>query len=264
MSVDREQTPVHGVPGFWQRVAAAGERLLVLDYDGTLAPFRVNRMEALPLPGVLEDLRSIRDSGRTQLAIITGRPLRELIQLIGDLHVPMSGSHGFEFLAPYGSIDSGELTDGQVARFVRAEREAREIAPDARVERKPASVGLHTRGMPEARAAELQERVTEAWTRDAAAVGMECRRFSGGVELRISSVHKGKALERLLESRGDDALTVYIGDDETDEDAFAALPDSGVGIKVGPSGVTTRAAGRLDDPEAVKGLLRTWTVMTVR
>jgi trehalose 6-phosphate phosphatase len=262
LSAERERIPVDGVPDFWQRVSSAPERCLVLDYDGTLAPFRRNRMDALPLEGVLDDLKTIRDSGTTSLALITGRPLLELVKLIGDLRIPMAGSHGFEFLLPGGSIERGELTPQQEARFVRAEREARATAPDARIERKPASVGLHTRGMPEARARELHEAVASIWTRDAAEVGMECRRFSGGVELRLKAVHKGTALARLLEGHGPGALCVYVGDNETDEDAFGALPDSGIGIKVGPRGVRTRALGRLEDPHAVRGLLETWIATT--
>jgi trehalose-phosphatase len=255
---------VDGIPDFWERVGSAPERWLVLDYDGTLAPFRRNRMEALPVNGALQALETIRDSGTTNLAMLTGRPLRELLQLVGDLSIPMAGSHGFEFLTPNGSIESGELTSRQESRLREAERQATALARNARVERKPASVGLHTRGMPESLAHELHERVSEVWSKGAESDDLECRRFSGGVELRLRSAHKGTALERLLEDRGPAALCVYVGDDETDEDAFAALPNSGIGIKVGPSGAATRAPGRLDDPNAVKEFLDTWIVTTVR
>jgi trehalose-phosphatase len=194
--------------------------------------------------------------------MLTGRPLRELIELTGDLGVPMVGSHGFEFLLPGGRIETHKLTAMQEERLQRAEREAREIAERARVERKPASVGLHTRGIPESEANELHARVSELWRADIEGLGLECRRFSGGVELRLKAVHKGTALERLLSDQPDGTLCVYIGDDDTDEDAFAALPDSGVGIKVGPPGSHTRAQARLDDPEAVRAFLETWLATT--
>lgn len=258
------RTPVDGVPDLWERIDAASETWLVLDYDGTLAPFRRNRMDAVPVEGAIEDLVTIRDSGATRLAMLTGRPLSELLELVGDLGIPMVGSHGFEFLLEDGSIEREELSSGQEERLETAEREARSIAPDARIERKPASVGLHTRGMPEPAARELHERVAEAWRQDAEQNELEVRSFSGGVELRLKAIHKGTALERLLEGHRKPALCVYVGDDETDEDAFAALPDGGVGIKVGPRGVPTRARGRLDDPFAVKEFLDTWIATTAR
>ena len=89
-------TEVQGVPDFWTRVEAASEVFLILDYDGTLAPFRVDRMKAVPLDGVLEAIMTIRDSGRTRMALVSGRPLSELLELTGDLGVTMVGSHGFE------------------------------------------------------------------------------------------------------------------------------------------------------------------------
>jgi trehalose-phosphatase len=256
------RTEVDGVPDFWERVGSAPERYLLLDYDGTLAPFRENRMDAVPVPGAMEAVKSIRDSGTTRVAMLTGRPVRELVELIGDLGVPMVGSHGFEFMSPGGDVETGRLTDAQEERFERAEQEAREIAGTARVERKPASVGLHTRGMPEEKARELHEAVIRMWRADIAGLGLECRRFSGGVELRLTSIDKGTALERIIEGRGEAALCVYVGDDDTDEDAFGALPASGIGVKVGPRGVRTIARGRLDDPEAVRGFLETWVTMT--
>jgi trehalose-phosphatase len=253
---------VDGVPDLWERARSSPERYLILDYDGTLAPFRTNRMDAVPAPGALEALKAIRDSETTKLTMLTGRPVRELVELVGDLGVPMVGSHGFEFLAPGGDVERGELTDTQQERFRRAERQGRAVAGAARVERKPASVGLHTRGMPEEEARRLHDEVLTIWSEDLAGLGLECRRFAGGVELRLTDTHKGTALERIIATRSQAALCVYVGDDETDEDAFKALPASGVGIKVGPPGVRTSARGRLDDPEAVRRFLETWVTMT--
>ena len=250
--------PVQGVPDFWEQVAEAREVLLMLDYDGTLAPFRVNRMEALPLDGVVEALEAIRDSERTRLAIVTGRPLAELIALTGDLGIPMAGSHGFEFLRPGGAIEQAELTRAQDERLESAVAEARAASAGARVERKPASVGLHTRGMAAEAARELEEAVGAVWSIGSNELGLECRRFSGGVELRLGGMDKGIAVKRLIAKMPDATLCVYAGDDQTDEDAFGALPESGIGVRVGPSGVRTKARGRLDDPFAVREFLRTW------
>ncbi len=75
---------------------------------------------------------------------------------------------------------------------------------------------------------------------------------------------KGTALRALLDGHREDALRVYVGDDETDEDAFEVLLDGGVGIKVGPRGVPTKAHGRLESPEAVRAFLAVWIGVTTR
>ena len=262
MTTGSQRAEVHGIPDFWDRVEAAVEFCLVLDYDGTLAPFREDRMEAHPLDGVVRVLESIRDAGRTQLVMVTGRPLRELLELVGDLGITMVGSHGSEFRMPDGTTQRHELTLTQKERLTKATDEAKAVAPAERVERKVASVALHTRGMPEKRAREMRDAVCAEWSTDADAHDLECRRFSGGVELRLKGTDKGTALQTILKGCGEDALCIYIGDDETDEDAFAAILGRGVGIRVGPPGADTGALGTLENPRAVRDFLETWMAVT--
>jgi trehalose-phosphatase len=234
----------------------------VLDYDGTLAPFREQRMEAFPLEGIPELLCEICATGRTHLAIMTGRPLKELLYLLGDLDIPVSGSQGTEFRFADGTTQTHLPNELQEERLVLAEKEARSLAPSDRVERKVASVAVHTRGMPEARAGELEDSLFERWNAGARQHELEVRRFSGGVELRLLGIDKGTALERLLENREEGTFCVYVGDDETDEDAFRTIRDRGFGIKVGGRGDPTEATGRLSDPVAVREFLRQWLKMT--
>ncbi|MBN2565061.1 MAG: trehalose-phosphatase [Candidatus Eisenbacteria bacterium] len=253
-----------GIPGFWDTVAASGRRCLVLDYDGTLAPFNENRMQAYPLAGIRELLLDIRDSGRTHLAIMTGRPLFELLTLLGDLDIPVSGSQGTEFRFPDGTTQTHLPNPIQEERLIQGEAEARAIAPSDRVERKIASVAVHTRGMPERQANELEERLFRAWSVDADAHELERRRFSGGAELRLKGIDKGTALAELLNRHNNGMLCVYIGDDETDEDAFKVIRGRGFGIKVGADDASSAASGRLSGPEAVREFLRQWLTTTTR
>jgi len=253
-----------GIEGFWDDVAAASHRCLVLDYDGTLSEFRVDRMKALPLPGVVELLEEIRDSGRTSLSIMTGRPISELLELLGDLHIPMCGSQGTEFRSPDGRVETRMPNERQRDRLRRAEREAAGLANEGRIERKISSVALHTRGLDEDVARREEQAVCETWSKDASAYGLECRSFKGGVELRLLGIDKGTALEWTLSRSPKESLCVYIGDDLTDEDAFRAIDGRGHGIKVGGEDEPTAAAGRLDDPRAVKEFLETWLTTSAR
>ena len=253
---------VEGIPDFWDEVAAATHRCLVLDYDGTIAEFRVDRMGASPLPGVVDLLIQIRDRTDTYLAMMTGRPISELLSLLGDLLLPISGSQGTEFRMPDGTHQTHMPSDRQEERLRRAEAEARELVREGRLERKISSIGLHTRGVDPAVARLEEEAVCRAWSADAADYDLECRAFKGGVELRLLDIDKGTALATLLRDRPDESLCVYVGDDLTDEDAFRTLSHCdagcGYGIKVGGPCEPPCASGRLPDPTAVKEFLQTW------
>ncbi|MFH1501800.1 MAG: trehalose-phosphatase [Candidatus Eisenbacteria bacterium] len=257
------RTPdVEGIPDFWERVRDADDRCLVLDFDGTIAEFEVERMAARPLPGVVDLLIQIRDRTETYLAMMTGRPISELLALMGDLLLPISGSQGTEFRMPDGSYQTHLPSDRQEERFRRAEAEARALTTAGRLERKIASIGLHTRGVDPAVARREEEAVCRAWSADASEYDLECRAFKGGVELRLLDIDKGTALEALLRDRPADGLCVYVGDDLTDEDAFRALAGRGLSIKVGGPDDPTCALGRLPDPTAVKEFLGTWLEIT--
>src|SRR5579871_52455 len=88
---------------FFSTFTAAAHPLLLLDYDGTLAPFRVNRFEAVPWPGVREILNQIRARSETRVVVVTGRPATEIAPLLAlDQPVEVWGLHGFERLHPDG------------------------------------------------------------------------------------------------------------------------------------------------------------------
>jgi trehalose 6-phosphate phosphatase len=253
---------IQGIPGFWDAVRSAAHRCLVLDYDGTIAEFRVDRMCALPLDGVVDLLIQIRDRSETYLAIMTGRPISELLHLLGDLRIPVSGSQGTEFRHPDGTYQTHEPTDAQEERFRRAEWEALQTCPEGRIERKAASVAVHTRGMSPDSARCREDEVRRAWCEDADAFDLECRDFLGGVELRLRGIDKGTALAELLREQPASALCVYVGDDLTDEDAFNAIARRGYGVRVGRPDTPTAARGRLADPAAVKEFLDQWLSIT--
>jgi len=256
--------PIEGVPDFWERLRVSSERCLILDYDGTLAPFKANRMEAVPLDGVRELIEAIRDSKKTHLAIVTGRPLRELLALIGNMGIPVSASQGVEYYDPDGHAWVHQPSPKQEERLARGAEEAAALGLSSFIERKAASLALHTRPMEPDDAEQSQERLCAIWDRDAAEHDLECRHFNGGIELRLLDVDKGTVLERLLDGSPRGAFCVYVGDDETDEDAFHAIRDRGVGIRVGDAAEPTRAEGHLLDTAAVKEFLNTWLEVTIR
>jgi len=246
---------IEGIPRFWRRVRSARKRFLTLDYDGTLAPFAANRMEAIPAPGTIKLLAAIAQGTDTRLAIISGRPIAELLQLAGPLEIEMVGSHGFEFRAARGGIREIVPERLQLEGLNQAQRAATVLGHDSRLERKLASIAFHTRGLADEPA--VKEAARRLWLPVSESHRLELRDFNGGVELRATGFNKGTALSELLMSEPDDTLPVYVGDDETDEDAFNAIRARGIGIKVG-GGTPTAATGRLPDCAAVVEFLRSW------
>ncbi len=75
-------------------------------------------------------------------------------------------------------------------------------------------------------------------------------------EIRLSGANKRKTVCRLLAAHAPAALAVFIGDDQTDEDAFGQLPAAAITIRVGVPGVRTLARYQIEDPGEVHRFLR--------
>jgi trehalose 6-phosphate phosphatase len=253
---------VKGVPDFWSRVRSAEFRFLGLDYDGTLAPFHVDPWEARPFPSVKETLKALQETRRTTLAIISGRPVAEVRHLLGNLGITLIGSHGFELLRPDGMLLFRHPGAEQRAGLKIARGLAVGLGFEKQLETKIASVAFHTRGVNDGLASRLEEQIFAVWLHLTDEYDLECRKFNGGVEIRATGWHKGDALSSLLEVQPEGTFAVYVGDDETDEDAFRRIQTHGVGIRVGSPAIPTAALGFLEDCQAVLDFLNTWLAIT--
>ena len=250
------------VPDFWQQVSMADHLFLGLDYDGTLAPFEIDPMQAKPLPGIADLLRNLATGGRTQIAIISGRPVAEVMTLLDNPPVTVIGSHGFEIWPIDGACVVRQPSPEQQQGLFAIRTQLQKNGYGSKLEVKVASLALHTRGLDPAAAVAMEEAVADQWARVAPQYGLECRRFNGGIEIRCCGWDKGAALTALLNVQPENVFAVYVGDDETDEDAFTVLRGRGIGIKVGDPLWPTAARGFLPDCRAMVDFLRTWVALT--
>lgn len=242
---------------------AARPRVLVaLDFDGTLAPFVLDPMAARAVPGGLEALRAAAGLEGVHVAVVSGRDLATLAALTGIAaheEVTLIGSHGSET-----SMDEDtSLNPAPVADLLDAEATARLTVvsdeleairsryPAVRLEHKPSAVVLHTRGVDPSVSRAATTAALEVAERHA---GVHVMPGKNVVELTVLEASKGTAVVRLARASGTDA-TLYVGDDVTDELAFAALsPGSGdLTVKVGDG--QTAATYRVPDPASVVELL---------
>jgi trehalose 6-phosphate phosphatase len=234
-----------------KELAQCQQLLVACDYDGTIAPIVADPMAALPTRETSVALRALATLPQTHVAVISGRSLRDLAALSrfpAEIH--LVGSHGSEF-----DIGFGLGTDDD-ARALRSQIETELSAlassyPGAILELKPASVALHYRNIDESDGEELQAKVLAG---PATLAGVHVKLAKMVVELSVIETDKGKALETIRHRIGATAV-LYLGDDKTDEDAFATLTGPDVGVKVGEG--DSAASWRVGDTQGVARLLAT-------
>lgn len=213
---------------FFRRLESAPSRVLLLDYDGTLAPFQEARNEAVPYPGVREEVRRHLDGGKSRVVVVSGRAVEDVRPLLGVEPAPeIWGSHGWERLIPGRGLERSDPGERPREGLARGRKVALEGVPADRVELKPVSVAVHTRGLSRNAAEALLDAVRKPWAGLARSHGLDVHAFDGGLELRVPGRDKGTAIRQILRDEPSDAVVAYLGDDRTDEDAFRALADRG-------------------------------------
>jgi trehalose 6-phosphate phosphatase len=223
--------------------------LVASDYDGTLAEIVEDPADARPQREAIVALRMLAALAHTHVAVISGRALRDLAELAAlppDVH--LVGSHGSEFDLDFQGMLSPELTETRARLLAEIEDIAR-TGPGFLVEEKPASVALHYRLAADDVAQRALERVERG---PATREGIFTRNGKKVVELSVVRTSKGMALDSVRRRVGATCIA-FIGDDLTDEEAFASLTGSDVGVKVGDG--ESLARYRVRDPHEVAQLL---------
>lgn len=240
-----------------EEIAGADCSLAIfLDFDGTLTPI-VSR----PDQAVLADsTRAIlhKLAAKMPVAILSGRELNDVRKRVGIDGIVYAGSHGFDIAGPRG------LRRQEAREFLpaldEAEKELREKlarVEGALIERKCFSIATHYRNVNERDFPKLERTVSEV-----AARPRKLRRIDGKKVYELlpdTDWDKGKAVLWLLEILALERAKVrpiYLGDDRTDEDAFRALEQRGVGILVSEEPRPTAASYSLRDPSEVERFLR--------
>ena len=244
---------------FFAGIPAAPSRALLLDYDGTLAPFQRQRDRAFPYPGIRERLTSILAGGGTRLSIVSGRPLADLEPLLSLPRTPeLWGSHGLERQTEDGA-SAGSAPAPVIAELVSdAGRWASARGWSDAFEHKPYGFAMHARGLWGGELAAMRDATLARWAAPAAAAGLELLDFDGGFEFRPSGGHKGDVIRTTLAELPGGAAVAYLGDDRTDEDAFRALSGRGAAVLVRPAPRPTAADLWIAPPSELLEFLDRW------
>ncbi|XP_031268101.1 trehalose-phosphate phosphatase A-like [Pistacia vera] len=262
---------------------AKGKRIaLFLDYDGTLSPIVDNPDCAFMSDAMRAVVKKVAKHIPT--AIISGRSRDKVYEFVGLKELYYAGSHGMDIMGPVEQFTSGDhpnniMSTSKQGKEVNIFQPAREFLPmideifsslmentkeikGVKIENNKFCISVHYRNVEE-----------KSWDTVANCVHEIIKHYPrlrlthGRKVLEVRPVinwDKGKAVMFLLKSLGlsncDDVLPIYVGDDRTDEDAFAVLREGnrGYGILVSAVPKESKAFYSLRDPLEVMEFLKSF------
>ena len=230
---------------------------VLLDYDGTLVPIADTPDRAAPDAELRSLLAALADQPDLDVHLVSGRPRDVLHAWFGDLPISLWAEHGFWYQPVHGG--PWEAAERVAAEWLQKIRPILEhfaaTTPGSLIEDKAAGIAWHYRmaepGFGARQADSLRTLLTDALFNKPLAV-VDGKKV---IEVRPRAVSKALVARRLVSLRGSARLILAIGDDQTDEDLFASLPDSSITVSVGSG--PSRARYALEDPDAVRALLAT-------
>lgn len=209
----------------------AHTRLILLDYDGTLAPFCNRPEEAAPTPELKDLLSRLCADTRNHVVISSGRDQQTLEQWLGNLPLDFAAEHGASYKENgvwHRQNEVVQWSQGILSilnTFVAK-------TPHSHLEKKETGLAWHYREVDpwlgELRAQQLVRMLYSICARQK----LQVLQGNKVVEVKPSEYTKGSVVQRLLANRHYDFI-LSIGDDTTDEDMFMALPPEAITIKVG-------------------------------
>ncbi len=244
-----------------RRLNIAGHILLLLDYDGTLTPLVATPEQAVLAEDMRQLLRALNDRDSFSVGVISGRKLDEIQAIIGVPGIYYAGNHGLEMQGPkmhYFNPRSSQARS-YLDRIYQDLEERLARLEGIILEDKNLSLSLHYRLVSQEQVQEVKEvfsRICEPYV-----IRNQVKITRGKKVLEVRppvDCNKGQAVLALRDHfcAKDRLITIYIGDDQTDEDAFSVLKDSpDISILVGDGVRGSQARYFLEDVAEVKEFL---------
>jgi trehalose-phosphatase len=248
---------------FFSLLKNAEDRILMLDYDGTLAPFNVDRNKAYPYPKAAEIVNQILVDKSCRVILISGRTIDDLLNLINFESMPeIWGSHGYEKQLSDGTRFT-ETVSEEVKETILFYEEALRIAGlDKFCEKKSFGIAVHWRGCSTGQINQIKTKVDQiAFKINNHLVNVAD--FDGGKEIRINGIDKGTAVNKIMSTAMSGSVSAYLGDDLTDEDAFRQMGDTGLKVLVRDKLRATLADVRLTPPDELVWFLGKWRELSM-
>ncbi len=231
----------------------ASSRLLLIDYDGTLVPFVKDPSKADPPEDVLSLLRSLADDQANTLVMVSGRDRISLEKWLGGLPVNFVAEHGVWLKHKDKQWHLIRQLQNEWKDHIRPILELyADRLPGSLVEEKDYSLVWHFRGADYELGTQIAGELKDQLLSFTANNDLQVLQGNRVIEIKPSGINKGVATQQWLQSNPEFILA--LGDDWTDEDTFAVLPESAFSVKVGIS--STNARNNVRDYKDVRLLLR--------
>ena len=237
-----------------QDFVASNERLILLDYDGTLAPFEKLPEQAKPDKKLLKILDDLCNDPKNKIVIISGRDKDTLSKWLGHLPLSIVAEHGAFYRFEKDSWQTTLQPDNDWKEIILPILELSvDRTPGSFIEEKNSALVWHFRksepDLAKLRTQELKDTLVMM------ATNLNIGVFEGNkiVEVKPISINKGQAI-RLWLDKQDWPFIFCAGDDYTDEDMFTALPETATSCKIGSG--PSNAKFRLSSPDRLELFLK--------
>ncbi|GAB3533318.1 hypothetical protein GCM10027443_18620 [Pontibacter brevis] len=248
---------LHDIPQLIQGKKPA----VFLDYDGCLSPIVKDPDKAVMTQEMRDTLQRLANV--CSVAVVSGRDRANVEKLVQLDNLYYAGSHGFDISGPNNMHTEPGGASEAVPALDKAQKTLDERLKDIEgvlVERKRYAIAVHYRNVPDdqvSKVLQITEEVIDQHPELKKGPGKKIMELKPNLDW-----HKGKAVRWLMEEldlNKPDIVPLYIGDDITDEDAFATLQGEGIGIMVGEHDEKTAAEYRLEDVTDVLAFLEALT-----
>lgn len=247
--------------GDWENIQArirqAENLFLFLDYDGTLTPI-VSRPGLAFCPAeVKRHLQRLRDLPRTYLAIISGRSLEDVREKVGVSGITYVGNHGLEIENPIGMHKKvpSPARKKELKIITRDLKNSLKEIPGILFEEKGPILSVHYRSVRQKFLAQVRLVIEEKLQQWSDHWKMTPGKMVFEIRPKVD-FNKGEAVKEILKALPPlKLLSIYLGDDQTDEDAFRSLKGRGISIFIGPGNFPSEAEFFLQNPDEVQEFL---------
>ena len=207
------------------------KRLFILDYDGTLSPFKDKPEDAYPTPDILEVLEMLCSDSKNKVAISSGRDHNTLENWFGHLPVDMAAEHG-AFYKEHGVWHKKEIQLSWSPEILRIIQAFIDRTPNSSLEMKETALVWHYRKVDAWLASMRERQLVNSLIGPCSRQNLQIMRGDKIVEIKSPIFTKGSEAKRLMR-KDKYSFILAMGDDTTDEDTFRALPRSANTIKIG-------------------------------
>lgn len=216
-----------------KRYEESQSRLILLDYDGTLAAFKPRPEEAYPDEALLDLLSWLSGDRKNTVVISSGRDHNTLEEWFGNLNIGLAAEHG-AFYKENDVWHENDHKDTWNEETMNIFQKVTDKTPRSQLEVKETALVWHYRKVDPWLASIRSQQLINALIAPCTRHNLHIIKGNKIIEVKYPDCTKGSEVKRLLSIKSYDFI-MAMGDDTTDEDMFNALPENSIAIKIGNS-----------------------------